>query len=98
MSRLEWVFRSVMKTPINTLRNDSFRINFTLVSCGNRYELVLEWNSFGYHVKGPKKFLFPEHYSPVWILQISIALKQQPVFNCFAAAEKTISDRKKYIF
>ena len=65
MSRLECVFRSVMKTPINTLRNDSFRINFTLVSCGNRYELVLERNSFGYHVKGPKKFLFPEHYSPV---------------------------------
>ena len=27
----EWVFRSVMKTPINSLRNDSFRINFTLV-------------------------------------------------------------------
>ena len=33
--------------------NDSFRINFTLVSCDNRYELVLEQNSFGYHVKGP---------------------------------------------
>ena len=29
--RPEWVFRSVMKTPINSLRNDSFRINFTLV-------------------------------------------------------------------
>ena len=27
----EWVFRSVIKTPINSLRNDSFRINFTLV-------------------------------------------------------------------
>ena len=27
----EWVFRSVMKTPINSLRNDSFRINCTLV-------------------------------------------------------------------
>ena len=26
--RPEWVFRSVMKTPINSLRNDSFRINF----------------------------------------------------------------------
>ena len=29
--RPEGVFRSVMKTPINSLRNDSFRINFTLV-------------------------------------------------------------------
>ena len=49
----EWVFRSGMKTPINSFRNDSFRINFTLVSCGDRYELVLEQNSFRYHVKGP---------------------------------------------
>ena len=30
-----------------------FRIIFTLVSYGNRYELVLEQNSFRYHVKGP---------------------------------------------
>jgi len=29
--RPEWVFRSVMKTPLNSLRNDSFRIKFTLV-------------------------------------------------------------------
>ena len=29
--RPEWVFRSVRKTPINSLRNDSFRINFTLI-------------------------------------------------------------------
>ena len=37
-------FRSGMKTPINSFRNDLFRINFTLVSCENRYELVLEQN------------------------------------------------------
>ena len=53
------------ENPNKHTQNDSFRINFTLVSCGNRYELVLERNSFGYYVKGPKKFLFPEHYSPV---------------------------------
>ena len=51
--RLELAFRSGMKTPINSFRDDSFWINFTLVSCGNRYELVLEQNSFRYHVKGP---------------------------------------------
>ena len=39
------------ETPTN--RNDSFRINVTLVSCGNRYELVLEQNSFQYHVESP---------------------------------------------
>ena len=32
--------------------------------------------------------------SPVCILYISIALKQQPAFNCFAAAETTIIDQK----
>ena len=37
--------------------------NFTLVSCDNRDELVLEQNSFRYHVKGPKEFLFPEHHA-----------------------------------
>ena len=42
-----------MKTPRNSLKNDSFRINFIMVSFGNQYELVLEQNSFGYHVKGP---------------------------------------------
>ena len=37
--------------------------NFTLVSCDNRDELVLEQNSFRYHVKGHKEFLFPEHHA-----------------------------------
>ena len=41
------------ETTINSFRNDSFRINVTLVSCGNRYELVLEQNSFRYHVESP---------------------------------------------
>ena len=41
------------ETPINSFRNDSFRINVTLVSFGNRYELVLEQNSFRYHVESP---------------------------------------------
>ena len=41
------------ETPINSFRNDSFRMNVTLVSCGNRYELVLEQNSFQYHVESP---------------------------------------------
>ena len=44
--------------------------NFTLVSCGNRDELVLEQNSFRYNVKpirvfipGASRFaLLPEHY------------------------------------
>ena len=48
--RPEVMFRSEMKTPINLLKNYSFPINFSLVSCGNRYELVLEQNSFRYHV------------------------------------------------
>ena len=62
--RPEWVFCLGMKTPINSFRNDSFRINLTLESCGNRYELVLEQNSFRYHsVKGPWKFLFPKHHA-----------------------------------
>ena len=62
--RPEWVFCFGMKTPINSFRNYSFRINFTLESCGNRCELVLEQNSFGYHsVKGPWKFLFPKHHA-----------------------------------
>ena len=30
--------------------------NFTLLSCGDRDELVLEQNSFRYQVKGPKSF------------------------------------------
>ena len=34
-------------------------MNFTLVSCGDRYELVLEQNSFRYHVKGPLKVFIP---------------------------------------
>ena len=37
--------------------------NFILVSCDNRDELVLEQNSFRYHVKGPKEFLFSEHHA-----------------------------------
>ena len=41
------------ETTINSFRNDSFRINVTLVSCGNWYELVLEQNSFRYHVESP---------------------------------------------
>ena len=52
--RPEQVFRSGMKTSINSFKNDSFRIIcLTLVSYGNRIELVLEQNSFRYHVKGP---------------------------------------------
>ena len=34
--------------------------------------------------------------SPVWILKISVALKQQPDFNYFAAAETTISEESTY--
>ena len=35
-------------------------------------------------------------YEIVWILKISVALKQQPDFNCFAAAETTISEESTY--
>ena len=59
--------------------------SFTLVSCGNRDELVLEQNSFWYCFA-----LLPEH-------TISIALKQQPALNCYAATETTISDHKSNI-
>ena len=35
-------------------------------------------------------------YEIVWILKISVALKQQLDFNCFAAAETTISEESTY--
>ena len=75
-----------------------FRKNFTPVSCGNRDELVFEQNSLRYHVKGPLKFLFPEHHALLSFLnaKISIALKQQPAFNYLTATE-TIRDHIKHM-
>ena len=65
------------------------------------FELLLLWyhvatglssfsNKTHSNIKAPKTLC-----SLVWILKISIALKQQPAFNCSAAATTTISDQKK---
>ena len=57
------------------------------------YYVATGMNSFLYK-KAPKS-LYSRSItlcSPVWILKISEALKQQPAFNCFTAAETTISE------
>ena len=78
--RPEWVFRSVIKTPINSFRNDPFRINITLVimwqpvwtrSCTKLIQISC---------KRPFKSCYSQSItlcSPVWILKISVALKLQ---------------------
>ena len=51
--RPEQVFRSGMKNLNKLIQKWLVSNNFTLVSCGNRDELVHEQNSFRYQVKGP---------------------------------------------
>ena len=58
----EWVFRSVMKTPINSLRNDSFRINFTLVIVWQPVWTRFCTKLIRISCKRPLKVLFPEHH------------------------------------
>ena len=69
--------------------------NFTLV-CDNRDELVLEQNSFRYHVKGPKEFLFPEHHA-LLSCQNTINFNSVEARIRYAATETTISDHKSNI-
>ena len=66
----------------------------------NRDELVLEQNSFRYHVKGPWKFLFREHLALLSCLNtINFNnVEATTAFNCFAATETTISDHKEQMF
>ena len=64
------------------------------------YYVATGMNSFLYKThsdimqKAPKSFHSQSITlcSPVWILKISIALKQQSTFDCCAAAETTISE------
>ena len=95
--RPEWVFRSIKKTPINSLRNDSFRINFTLVIMWQPVWTRSCTKLIRMSCKRPiKVFITREsRISPVWILELSVALKQKPAFNCFAAAETSISIQRK---
>ena len=68
------------------------------------YYVATGMNSFLYKThsdimyKAPKSFYSQSITlcSPVWILKISVSLKQQPTFNCFAAAETTISEESTY--
>ena len=68
------------------------------------YYVATGMNSFLYKthldimLKVPKSFYSQSITlcSPVWILKISVALKLQPAFNCFAAAETTISEESTY--
>ena len=64
------------------------------------YYVATGMNSFLYKTHSDIMYMAPKSSnsqsitlcSPVWILKISVALKQQPDFNCFAAAETTISE------
>ena len=92
--RPEWAFRFVKKTSINSLRNDSFTLVIMWQPVWTRSCAKLIWIS----CKRPPKSFYSQRItlcSPDWILQISIALKQQPAFNCFGAAKTTTSDQKK---
>ena len=68
------------------------------------YYVAIGMNSFLYKThsdimqKAPKS-LYSQSITlclPVWILKISEALKQQPTFNCFAAAETMINEESTY--